>query len=255
VASDANELFHALEAAIVRLRNLAENLDDEQLTTPAYPSEWTVADVLSHLGAGTEMTRVRIEASVTGRELEANFTTAVWDTWNAKSPGAKAADALAADRALVDRIDSLTSDERAAVQVAFGPVELDLAGVIGARLNEHVLHTWDIDVVLDPSATIPSDAAASVVDNLDLIVGFAGKPTGASRAIHVRTTDPARDFTLTLGADAVTLAPRADDHDPDLELPAEAFIRLVYGRLDPEHTPPSLSTVELDELRRAFPGL
>jgi hypothetical protein len=41
-----------------------------------------------------------------------------------------------------------------------------------------------------------------------------------------------------------------------LVLPAEAFIRLVYGRLDPEHTPElAVVGIDLDELRRAFPGL
>ena len=40
-------------------------------------------------------------------------------------------------------------------------------------------------------------------------------------------------------------------------LPAEAFVRLVYGRLDPDHTPSSVSAdgVDLDLLRSAFPGL
>jgi hypothetical protein len=38
-------------------------------------------------------------------------------------------------------------------------------------------------------------------------------------------------------------------------MPAEAFIRLLYGRLDPAHTPPVESTgVDLDELRQLFPG-
>jgi hypothetical protein len=34
-------------------------------------------------------------------------------------------------------------------------------------------------------------------------------------------------------------------------------VRLVYGRLDPDHTPVSAqaSGVDLDALRRAFPGL
>ena len=41
----------------------------------------------------------------------------------------------------------------------------------------------------------------------------------------------------------------------ELRLPAEAFVRLLYGRLDPDHTPPAESTgVDLDELRPIFPG-
>jgi hypothetical protein len=41
----------------------------------------------------------------------------------------------------------------------------------------------------------------------------------------------------------------------ELRLPAEAFLRLVYGRLDREHTPPADdNAVDLDQLRAAFPG-
>jgi hypothetical protein len=71
----------------------------------------------------------------------------------------------------------------------------------------------------------------------------------------VSTTEPERDLTLEIG-DTVSLVPSAPDQSPpDLVLPAEAFVRLVYGRLDPAHTPP-LETrgIDLDELRRVFPG-
>ena len=41
----------------------------------------------------------------------------------------------------------------------------------------------------------------------------------------------------------------------ELRLPAEAFVRLLYGRMDKAHTPPAESAgVELDELRPLFPG-
>jgi hypothetical protein len=127
-------------------------------------------------------------------------------------------------------------------------------------LNEHALHTWDVEVVLDPNATVPAAAAACVVDNLGMIVRFTGKPTGTERTVEVHTVDPARDFTLAIGADAVTLGPSEAPTMPnrvsaDLELPAEALVRLVYGRLDPAHTPPVRGDIDLDELRRAFPGV
>jgi hypothetical protein len=72
----------------------------------------------------------------------------------------------------------------------------------------------------------------------------------------VATSDPKRHFLLETG-EKVSLTP-ADHHDtplPKLVLPAEALIRLVYGRLDPVHTPPVETTdVDLDELRAVFPG-
>jgi len=41
----------------------------------------------------------------------------------------------------------------------------------------------------------------------------------------------------------------------ELRLPAEALIRLIYGRLDEAHTPPAETAgVELDDLRQIFRG-
>jgi hypothetical protein len=58
----------------------------------------------------------------------------------------------------------------------------------------------------------------------------------------------------------VTLTASDDETTPELglselRLPAEAFVRLVYGRLDADHTPAVESAgLELDELRQVFPG-
>ncbi len=45
-------------------------------------------------------------------------------------------------------------------------------------------------------------------------------------------------------------------YDGHLTLPAEAFLRLVYGRLDAAHAPAVERSGErgLDDLRTAFPG-
>jgi hypothetical protein len=42
-----------------------------------------------------------------------------------------------------------------------------------------------------------------------------------------------------------------------LTLPGEAFVRLIYGRLDADHTPAPIDAegVDLDDLRAAFPGV
>jgi hypothetical protein len=121
------------------------------------------------------------------------------------------------------------------------------------RLNEHAMHTWDIEVVTEPSATLPAPVAELVVDNLELIARFTGKPTGDSTTITVATTDPQRGFTIDLTPEAVTLAAGTADK-ADLDLPAEAFARLVYGRLDAKHTPAGEHGPALDTLRRVFPG-
>jgi hypothetical protein len=58
----------------------------------------------------------------------------------------------------------------------------------------------------------------------------------------------------------VTLRPHASETPPatsSVRMPAEALIRLVYGRLDPDHTPSTVTTegIDLDALRATFPGV
>jgi hypothetical protein len=93
------------------------------------------------------------------------------------------------------------------------------------------------------------------VDTLTRFAGRAGKPDGKQRRLRIDTTGPARQFVLTTG-EAVEITAAGDGGGPDLVLPAEAFIRLAYGRLDPAHTPP-LGTGEaaVGDLRAVFPGV
>lgn len=242
-----------LEASVGRLRDLVEPLSPEELRARAYPSEWTVADVLSHLGSGAVISTLRVDEVLGGAEVAPQ---PIWDEWNAKDPDAKAADALQADRAFLERLDALTDDERDRFRFAMGPMSFDHAGFIRLRINEHVLHSWDIAVVFDPAAPLPSDGVGVVLEALAMIARFVGRPTGSTREIRVRTTAPDRHFVITLAADGVSLAPSNGVGTPDLELPAEAFVRLVYGRLDPDHTPAlEGAEADLNELRRAFPGV
>jgi hypothetical protein len=76
------------------------------------------------------------------------------------------------------------------------------------------------------------------------------KSPAAQAADAVQVDGAFLDRLEGLPADEAQLAER-------LTMTAEAFVRLVYGRLDPEHTPESVdaSGTDLDDLRRAFPGL
>jgi len=206
-----------------------------------------VADVLSHLGSGATGLRLRLDGDV---EMQA-----IWDEWNAKDPDAQAADSLVADDLLQERLHSLTAEDQDTMRFAMGPMELDLLTFLGMRLNEHSLHAWDVAVTFDAGATLPDDEAALIVDTLPMMARFAGKPTGIERDLSIRTVAPDRTFALALRPDGVTLSSGDPVDEPDVVLPAEALIRLVYGRLDPDHTPAGVvGAGHLDELRQVFPG-
>ena len=248
------EHLDVLQASVARLRRTVESLDSVQLEMQAYPAQWTIAEVLSHLGSGAVIFRRRVEDAVGGTQTPGDFAQGVWDAWNAKSPQAKAADALVADRSLVERLVATTDDERSGFALNMGPLTFGFDEFIGMRINEHTLHSWDVEVALDPAATLAPDATEVVVDNLALTARYTAKPTGTEREVTVLTSSPRRGFRVTLGAESVSFEGADPVASPDLEIPAEGLIRLVYGRLDPGHTPPTGGKADLDELRKAFPG-
>lgn len=244
-----------LRESTVRLSSLVVPLDAEQLRAPAYPKEWTIADVLSHLGSGGTIFVRQVNDALSDTPTPPEYSRSVWDDWDARSPEDQAAGLLATDESLVARLDELTTSDVEDVRIPLGPFTLDFDQYLGLRLNEHVLHTWDVEVAFNADAVIPPQAVEVVLDNLGFVSRFAGKPSGAERTYVVRTADPVKTYTITLESDAVTTIESDIDAPADLELPAEAFIRLVYGRLDAAHTPSDVIGAEhLDELRTVFPG-
>lgn len=252
----ANPL-RALRASTDHLAEVVAGLKD-RLGEPAYPAAWTVADVVSHLGSGAVIFGRRLDDAEEGHATSEAFSRDVWAEWDAKSPQDKAADGLAADEALTARLERYSPDDAATISLQLGPLRLDFAGLVRLRLNEHAVHTWDLDVVSDARAELSALATENLVDNLELVARFSGRPGERHRDVSVRTTTPTRLVTVGLGGEYVRLdvrVPSAAD-EVALQLPAAAFVRLVYGRLDPAHTPPEVTgdPEVLELLRVTFPG-
>jgi uncharacterized protein (TIGR03083 family) len=255
----------ALRHSHDRLQAGVEPLGPAQLERRSYASEWSIAQVLSHLGSQAEIFGLFLDAGLTGQDPPGREEfVPIWDSWNAKDPQAQASDALRADEATLERFESLDADEQARLHLKVFGMELGATGLARMRVGEHAIHTWDVLVALDPSATVAPDAVALLIDTLDQLAARAGKPDGKRRRVRVSTTDPDRQFILETG-EAVALTPSdgevtAEPRDSEqglseLRLPAEAFVRLVYGRMNAAHTPPAeVAGVDLDELRQIFPG-
>lgn len=246
-----------IAGSVDRLADLVRSLDDDALVRPAYPTEWRICDVLSHIGSGAVIWSRLAEDGLAGTPTPDDFNPSVWAEWNAKSPRSQADDCLVVDRRLVDRLADVADEERARLHVSLGPMELGWDDFLRMRMGEHVVHEWDVAVALDPTATLADDGAAILVDQLGAIAGFASKPVGEPGTIVVATTGPGRSFAITID-EGVTLEPAAADADAraDVTMPAEAFVRLVYGRLDPDHTPAAVTgdPAIVDRLRQVFTG-
>ena len=255
-----------------RLLGLAGPLSPEQVAGPSYCTDWTIAQVLSHLGSGAEIaTTLMLPAALgqtepPGREAYQP----IWDRWNAMSPDEQAAAGLMSDAQYVQALDGLSDDELASISYQFFSMTLDAVGVVRLRLGEHALHTWDIAVALDPEAEVSADAVSLLIDNVPAFLApRLGKPQDPPFRARIRTTGPARDYLLSATADGVSMsdwpgAAEADAGDAntagaeiaDITMPAATLLRLSYGRLDADHTPPAVVAKpgDLDRLRAIFPG-
>jgi uncharacterized protein (TIGR03083 family) len=247
----------ALRNSHSRLRDHVEAMDATAVQRPSYASEWTIAQVLSHLGSGAEIFGIFLDCGLRGAEPPAQDAFGpIWQRWNERSPQAQVTDGLAADEKLLISIESVDAAHRVSLRLNLFGMDMDLTGLAGMRLNEHAVHTWDVIVPGDPAAVLAADATALMIDSLGRIAAWAGKPSGTPLAVTVLTTDPGRTFALRSDAQVSIQPGRAGDGGPELRLPAEALIRLVYGRLDPAHTPAvQADGVELDDIRRIFPGM
>ncbi len=264
--SDPRTWIAALENSQRRLDGLVRSLSPDQVRGPSYCADWTVAALLSHLGSGAEISALMLESALgrTGPVGREQFGP-VWDRWNAMSPDQQAAGVLTADAAHLAALRGLTEQDLARVEFEFLGMTLDAAGLVRLRLGEHALHVWDLAVTLDAGAQVAPDAVRLL---LDMLPGFAaprfGRPQETPLRARITVTGPDRTYLLA-AADAVTLtevtAAEADTRagaaaDTEIAMPAEALLRLVYGRLDAAHTPDEVQAkpADLDLLRATFPG-
>jgi uncharacterized protein (TIGR03083 family) len=258
--TDPHIWIRALRDSHDHLVAIVRPLTPEQLTEQSYDTEWSIAQVLSHLGSGAELAMGWVNAAVQGVEApgqEAN--TAVWDAWNYRSPERQALDSLEYGERLVRRYEALTEDELSRLHIQlFGVMELDAAGLCRVRLSELAIHIWDIDVAVYPTAHVDAHSVALLIDALGGIATRAGKPQGKQFTLRVRTTEPVRDLKLAVGDEVHLDVWAGGTSDGELRLPAEEFVRLVYGRLDPDHTKEAeiiAGSITLDDIRQVFPGV
>ncbi len=260
---DARSYIAALRNSHERLASLTAAMGGDQFTGQSYCRDWTVAQVLSHLGSGAEIAMLMLEATLAGEPMDRDAMGPIWDTWNAKTPQQQVADCLPADEAHIKRLEGLSDAELDGISADFFGMKLDAAGLVRMRLSEHAAHTWDVAVALDDAAVVAPDAVELLLPQLPMVAGWTGKTDGGPFRLRLRGTEPEADFLLEV-ADKVSLGPWPGEGpagataDGQIQLPAEALLRLVYGRLDPAHTPTVEESGEpgiLDRARAVFPGM
>ena len=257
MATDPRALTRILRDSHERLTGLVRPLTPEQLRAQSYDDDWTVAQVLAHIGSGAEIGTLMLGAALSeDGKLDRDAFPQIWDTWTSKTPEAQAADSVTWDDTYISRLEQLSDEELAAMGLEFFG-RLGAADLIRMRLGEHAVHVWDVAVTFDPAAVVAADAVPELFGHISGLLAFVAKSAGDSFRVRLRSTDPELDYLLTV-TDPVTLSDwvPGTEVDGEVRLPAEALLRLFFGRLDPEHTPAyTAEGIDLDRLRAVFPGL
>ncbi|AGZ41700.1 maleylpyruvate isomerase family mycothiol-dependent enzyme [Actinoplanes friuliensis] len=256
----ADRTIDALRRRHDQLAAVVAALTPAQLVGPSGATQWIVADVLSHVGSGAEITLAGFRAAVDSTPApDQGFNQGVWDRWNALSPEEQAPASITSDAALVDALEAVPADRRDGLRISMGflPEPLPLAGYAGMRLNEAILHGWDVEVAVDPAATLDPESAQVLAEqlagDLSFLLGFIGKPDTLGQPATVRIQGT--PFSIVLDGSARLTADPAEP-TATFEGSLEAAMRLLAGRLRERDTADVKvsGNVSLDDLQRAFPG-
>lgn len=242
-----------------QLATLVAEAGPEDLTRRSGATEWTVADVLSHLGSGSEIWLLRLRAGIEGIEVGEVDNHAVWDRWNAMSPEDQAAEFVKAQGAFVETLESLDAGQRERVNVDLGflPAPAPLSQAVGMRLVEVANHAWDARAGIDDDAEIEAASAdlvlRSLAGELSFMLGFSTKPDVLSEPAVVAL----EGYALRIDDAVSVTVGDPDDATASFDGPVASVVRLLSGRLRPERTPDGvqvIGNVSLEDLRQVFPG-
>lgn len=253
----ADRSIAVLRAHHDALAGTAADLSDEQLDAPSGATEWSVAQVLSHLGSQSEIMLAPLLAA-TGAEVQPEENQTIWARWDASTPREQADGFIEHSGRITDALDALTPEQRSTLTVDLGflPEPVPLSTMLGMRLNEVAQHAWDVRAGLEDAAEIDETAAATLLEHysggLAFLLGFTGKADRLDGSASVA----AAGHTLVID-DKVSVVTGTADASATFAGPAGAVVRLMGGRLRPEVTPADVTVegdVTLDDLRKVFPG-
>ncbi|MCU4183352.1 maleylpyruvate isomerase family mycothiol-dependent enzyme [Acidiferrimicrobium sp. IK] len=257
--TDPRPWIEAVRRSHDRLAALVAGLAGADLGRRSACSEWSVAQVLSHLGSQAEIFSLFVDAGVSGADAPSHEAFApIWEAWNHRSPQAQASDSVSANEAFVARIESLDTTALDGFLLDMFGRTLDAAGLLRMRLSEHAVHAWDVAVAFDDSSEVAADAVGLLVDGLGETAARSGKAAGHRLDASILTSMPERHFSLRVGEEVrLDLTDGPSSPAASIEMPAEALLRLVYGRVDGLHPPQGevkARGVTLSELAAVFGG-
>ncbi|MGA5028790.1 maleylpyruvate isomerase N-terminal domain-containing protein [Streptomyces griseoincarnatus] len=251
--------LEALHTSSRRLADTVASLSERELSQPSMADGWSIAQVLSHLGSAAEICTGLLERGIAGDERGPvrEDLEPVWQRWNTLPPPAQLEAWQEADTRHLQLLDSLDMSQQLQVRVPYFAGLLNLPDYAGYRLSEHSVHAWDVEGALTPRA-IPAGEVKLLWERLDLVATRFRDVTTLTRLapaqITIALTDPARTLLLDLDAELHLYPCEPAEPAGSVTGPAEAVLRLVYGRHQPTDEVQVSGAVTLADLKALFPG-
>jgi len=190
MVSDPVPWLRSVRRSHERLAAQVGELPVSAYSDPSYDDEWSIAQVLSHLGSQQRSSPSSSKQGLRNRgpvpvrlrsdlgQMEQQDCSGAGGRQHRGQRGAPRPAGGPRQRAA----HSLPAGD-----VRDGPRH---HGLLRMRLSEHAVHSWDVAVTIDPSAEVTADAVELLIDGLPDLAARAGKPTDGIEPIAVSTTTP-----------------------------------------------------------------
>lgn len=216
---------------IDRLATHLAHLDTDGWLEQSYCTEWRVYQVVSHLASGARTNLGFLANWFDGAPpLSPEQMQGIWAHFDALQPGQMLGEFQSAVQDFFARLDVLPADAGAQeVDTFLGRQPAQV--MLGFRLQEVVLHTWDVLVARDRSARLPADAMELLLSVQMQFRAFRTPALLAGKRVQIGTPDGTWQRLIDFSGEkpAVTEDPAATA-DIHVEAPAEEIVRLFGGR-------------------------
>jgi uncharacterized protein (TIGR03083 family) len=238
-----------------------ERLDAGGWVEQSYCTDWLVYQAVSHLGSGSRIGAMRVNAWVNGGPaVSREVMQGVWGFFDSLAPDQMF-------KAFSDAANEYLAAEAATPDTA-GLLEVDgfagrrpLAAYQLSRVWELACHTWDVYVARDRAAQLDRDAVALLAAGMRHINLPLDKERGvalAQKPVVFRLLDSGTDYMLDPTAERPRVQAGAVADAPlVVEGPDEEVVRFLSGRQYVPGAAQKLKVVtgsaqDLANLRRAF---
>ncbi|MFI5613189.1 hypothetical protein [Amycolatopsis sp. NPDC051903] len=260
IADQFEPWLDALDASSSRLGVAVAELSEEALLRSSFTPHRRIADVLAQLGAAGEISAKLLTYAAFGGDAapDLEYRHLVHERWAAMKPIQRRDAWLEADSRHRTLLASLSETQRETVRVPQFNDVVTLPVYAGYLLSEQSVRAWDVEVSLNPAATIPRTEVDLLWQRIDRVVTWSYDLTTLSRLapcqMSIELTGAERPMALVVDLELHIYPCEAYKPVGTISGSSEDVLRLIYGRNRAADGVRVTGRHALADLRALFPG-